>query len=59
MPNKKVKMTHYKLDCPLCDEFLDTAIMQHSFMYITEREKYEFVHKECHEIFWEMNKKNG
>tara|TARA_B100001115_G_C15667207_1_gene321997 strand:- start:538 stop:711 length:174 start_codon:yes stop_codon:yes gene_type:complete len=55
----KVKMTHYKLDCPLCDEFLDTAIMQHSFMYITEREKYEFVHKECHEIFWEMNKKNA
>lgn len=46
---KEVKMTHYKLDCPICGEFLDTEFMPHDFVYLDEQ--WQFIHKDCYEIF--------
>ncbi len=45
---KKVKMQHYKLDCPVCGEFLDTETMKHSFRYINK--EWQFIHYDCEEI---------
>jgi C4-type Zn-finger protein len=54
MPHKKIKMKHFKLDCPVCGKFLNTEIMRHSFRYIDN--EWQFIHYDCEEILNEFDK---
>ncbi len=49
--------THYRTQCPICEEIIDTATMEYGF--INFQGKHRFCHKNCEEVYFELTfKKN-